>query len=236
MQNGLRQSLVEGRYIPKTGEYVNDLGWVQLTNNPRSGSVITSAHDYMVYQVTGKRTNDINGILHGGSKPFRYKNPNGTHVFYNKTSSVPYNVIRNLINAEHKLRLENRNRYVINHGEASVTEAHNRPIIAIQTYKSSPWYTNTSGRFPGTMTNTKIGNERERIRTTAGGLTGFKKGGKVPKSGLYKLHKGEVVVPAHRVKTVDKALKKDGKKPLKKVCKNCVMTKKQLKNRKVSKK
>ena len=64
----------------------------------------------------------------------------------------------------------------------------------------------------------------------------YKKGGKVPKSGLYKLHKGEVVVPAHRVKTVDKALKKDGKKPLKKVCKDCVMTKKQLKKRKVSKK
>jgi hypothetical protein len=60
----------------------------------------------------------------------------------------------------------------------------------------------------------------------------YKKGGKIPKSGLYKLHKGEVVVPAHRVKTVDKALKKDGKKPLKKVCKNCVLTK----NRKVSKK
>jgi len=55
---------------------------------------------------------------------------------------------------------------------------------------------------------------------------GFKKGGKIPKSGLYKLHKGEVVVPAHRVKTVDKALKKDGKKPLKKVCKDCVTKKK----------
>ena len=30
----------------------------------------------------------------------------------------------------------------------------------------------------------------------------------------------------------NKALKKAGKKPLKKVCKNCVLTKKQLKNRK----
>jgi len=60
----------------------------------------------------------------------------------------------------------------------------------------------------------------------------YKKGGKIPKAGLYKLHKGEVVVPAHRVKTVDKALKKSGRKPLKKVCKNCVLTK----NRKVSKK
>lgn len=62
----------------------------------------------------------------------------------------------------------------------------------------------------------------------------YKKGGKIPKAGLYKLHKGEVVVPAHRVKTVDKALRKDGKKPLKKVCKNCVLTKKQLTARRVS--
>ena len=61
----------------------------------------------------------------------------------------------------------------------------------------------------------------------------LKKGGKIPKSGLYKLHKGEVVVPAHRVKTVDKALKKSGRKPLKKVCKDCLMTKNQLKTRKV---
>jgi hypothetical protein len=56
-------------------------------------------------------------------------------------------------------------------------------------------------------------------------LPSFKKGGKIPKSGLYKLHKGEVVVPAHRVKTVDKALKKSKRKPLKKVCKDCVITK-----------
>jgi hypothetical protein len=62
----------------------------------------------------------------------------------------------------------------------------------------------------------------------------YKKGGKIPKAGLYKLHKGEVVVPAHRVKTVDKALRKDGKKPLKKACKNCVLNKKQLTTRRVS--
>lgn len=64
----------------------------------------------------------------------------------------------------------------------------------------------------------------------------FKKGGKIPKSGLYKLHKGEVVVPAHRVKTVDKALKKCRLKPLKKACKDCMLTNKQVKKRKVSKK
>jgi hypothetical protein len=44
----------------------------------------------------------------------------------------------------------------------------------------------------------------------------FKKGGKVKKTGLALVHKGEVVVPVHRVETVDKALKKAGLKPLKK--------------------
>ena len=66
----------------------------------------------------------------------------------------------------------------------------------------------------------------------AGG--GFSKGGRVPKAGLYKLHKGEVVVPAYKVKVVDAALKKSGKKSLKKVCKTCVMTNEQLKKRKLS--
>ncbi len=44
----------------------------------------------------------------------------------------------------------------------------------------------------------------------------MKKGGLVKKTAVYKLHKGEVVVPASRVKSVDAALKKDKKKPLKK--------------------
>jgi hypothetical protein len=30
------------------------------------------------------------------------------------------------------------------------------------------------------------------------GIPGFKKGGKVKKTGIYKLHKGETVVPAHK--------------------------------------
>ena len=75
-----------------------------------------------------------------------------------------------------------------------------------------------------------IGNEGEDE-----GEGEYKKGGKIPKSGLYRLHKGEVVVPAHRVKTVDNALKKAGRKPLKKVCKTCVLSKKQLAARKVIK-
>jgi hypothetical protein len=55
-----------------------------------------------------------------------------------------------------------------------------------------------------------------RKRSVATEAGEFKKGGKVKKTGVAKLHKGEVVVPAHRVETVDKALKKAGLKPLKK--------------------
>ena len=44
----------------------------------------------------------------------------------------------------------------------------------------------------------------------------MKTGGLIKKTGVYTLHKGEVVVPKIRVKTVDIALKKDKKKPLKK--------------------
>jgi len=43
----------------------------------------------------------------------------------------------------------------------------------------------------------------------------FKKGGKVKKTGLAKVHKGELVIPANRVKAVKKAVKKAGMKPLK---------------------
>jgi len=44
----------------------------------------------------------------------------------------------------------------------------------------------------------------------------MEKGGLIKQTGVYMLHKGEVVVPANRVKTVDMALKKDKKVPLKK--------------------
>jgi len=45
---------------------------------------------------------------------------------------------------------------------------------------------------------------------------GMKMGGEVKKTGMYKLHKGEIVVPANRVSSVNKSLIKDNKKPLKK--------------------
>lgn len=44
----------------------------------------------------------------------------------------------------------------------------------------------------------------------------YKKGGEIKKTGLAKLHKGEVVIAANRVKAVEGALKKAGLKPLKK--------------------
>lgn len=44
----------------------------------------------------------------------------------------------------------------------------------------------------------------------------MKTGGLIKSTGVYTLHKGEVVVPASRVKSVDMSLKKDKKKPLKK--------------------
>lgn len=44
----------------------------------------------------------------------------------------------------------------------------------------------------------------------------MKKGGLIKYTGTYTLHKGEVVIPAHRVKSVEKALKEKGMKPLKK--------------------
>ena len=42
------------------------------------------------------------------------------------------------------------------------------------------------------------------------------KGGMINQTGLYKLHKGEMVVTKSRVKSVNLALQKDGKRPLKK--------------------
>lgn len=58
--------------------------------------------------------------------------------------------------------------------------------------------------------------EYQTRKTVAPPPPAMKKGGKIKKTGVYLLHKNEVVVPANRVKSVDKSLKKDNKKPLKK--------------------
>jgi len=47
-------------------------------------------------------------------------------------------------------------------------------------------------------------------------MMGFKKGGKVKATGVYMLHKNEIVIPANRVAAVVKAVKAAGLKPLKK--------------------
>lgn len=44
----------------------------------------------------------------------------------------------------------------------------------------------------------------------------FKKGGLVKKTGVALVHRGELVIPANKVVSVDKALRKAGMKPLKK--------------------
>lgn len=235
-----------------SGEYVNNAGYVYVTNTSttpvnhkgrpgRLGSVVVPLWNFRPFYQTGLRTNAINGAFHGGKnrsgKPKQlyfilrsnYNTPGSGVYIFNKKTMLPDNAIKNIINAEHKLRMINRNRAI---RQGLNLESHERPIRAILSYKQSPWY--TKSRMPGTMTNQRLGEARNFVYRTGGTLGGFKKGGKIPKAGLYKLHKGEVVVPAHRVKTVDKALRKDGKKPLKKVCKNCVLTKKQLTTRRVS--
>jgi len=70
----------------------------------------------------------------------------------------------------------------------------------------------------------RAANDRFQNAIAAGGVSQpkrrqppqMKTGGIIKKTGVYTLHKGEVVVPATRVKSVDMALKKDKKKPLKK--------------------
>jgi hypothetical protein len=37
----------------------------------------------------------------------------------------------------------------------------------------------------------------------------YKEGGKIPKTGIYKLHKGELVIPVSKVKKVERILKED---------------------------
>lgn len=58
--------------------------------------------------------------------------------------------------------------------------------------------------------------EQASLGTTPRPSMEYKKGGMVKKTGLALVHKGELVVPATRVKSVEKAVKKAGLKPLKK--------------------
>lgn len=62
----------------------------------------------------------------------------------------------------------------------------------------------------------KVAKPKEAAKPKESDAPQYKDGGRVKKTGLALVHKGEVVVPAHRVETVDKALRKQGLKPLKK--------------------
>lgn len=57
---------------------------------------------------------------------------------------------------------------------------------------------------------------RQQSREGSNTPPAMKKGGLIKNTGIYKLHKGEVVIPSNRVKSVEKALKEKGMKPLKK--------------------
>ena len=52
-------------------------------------------------------------------------------------------------------------------------------------------------------------------RTPRASHESFKNGGMVRKTGLAKVHKGEVVIPKTRVQAVEKAVKKEGLKSIK---------------------
>ena len=45
------------------------------------------------------------------------------------------------------------------------------------------------------------------------GLPGVKNGGRVPKTGVYKLHKGEIVIPSRTANTLSKRAPRKVKKP-----------------------
>jgi len=53
-----------------------------------------------------------------------------------------------------------------------------------------------------------IGNLQIQSRVSPGGVRMFKKGGMVKKTGIAKIHKGEMVVPKKKVKKVKKAMKR----------------------------
>lgn len=57
------------------------------------------------------------------------------------------------------------------------------------------------------------------------------RGGTIPKADLYYMEKGEVVVPAYKVKILNRVLRKH-----KTLCKTCALTAKQIKKKVIKKK
>lgn len=73
------------------------------------------------------------------------------------------------------------------------------------------FFGNLIGQGLGGLAGGAIGHQREgaAIGGTLGGMLPFKKGGMVKKTGVAKLHAGEMVVPKHLVKKVSKSLKRE---------------------------
>ena len=76
------------------------------------------------------------------------------------------------------------------------------------------FFGNLVGQAGGGILGGMIGHQKEgsAIGGTLGSMLPFKKGGMVKKTGVAKLHAGEMVVPKHLVKKVSKSLKAEIKK------------------------
>jgi len=72
------------------------------------------------------------------------------------------------------------------------------------------FFGNLLGQGLGGLAGGAIGHQKEgsAIGGTLGNMLPFKKGGMVKKTGVAKLHAGEMVVPKHLVKKVPKSVKK----------------------------
>jgi hypothetical protein len=109
-------------------------------------------------------------------------------------------------------RLAPRDRNIMEAMFPDVDKAHNPHLEKLQTQRHT---LQRSVRWLDVFDH-EAEKKLQEIDTLTKKIDEFKKGGKVKKTGLALVHKGEVVIPAHRVETVDKALKKAGLKPLRK--------------------
>lgn len=85
---------------------------------------------------------------------------------------------------------------VLSLGTSLISNALNMP-------QTDPYNARTKNKFQGALAG------------LAHLFTGFKKGGKIPRTGVYTLHKGELVIPSHLVNKVPMSVKnaiKRGKK------------------------
>ena len=76
------------------------------------------------------------------------------------------------------------------------------------------FFGNLAGQAVGGLLGGTIGHQKEgsAIGGTLGGMSPFKKGGMVKKTGIAKLHAGEMVIPKAMVHKVPKSLKAEIKR------------------------